>query len=427
MHLRTIPESNTKYALISFDPKGQERHDDPDCSMSELILELVASGEFSNVFWFSHGWMGDVPEAIRQYDLWIGAFDALRATRNVPDFKPLYVGIHWPSRPWGDENLRGTSFAASQSISLDDLTAGYLDRLGETPGTQAAVRTILDEARKHAAADTLSSRAREALLLLDAELGLTAGPDADGIPFDPDAMFEDAEAASFGGIGDGLMDVLRRMSYWSMKKRARKIGENALHPFLNRLQQATAGPATPIHLMGHSFGCVVISAAIGGPAAAAPLVRPIDSVALVQGAVSLWSYASAAPGNVPGYFHPVIRDNKIRGPLVVTRSRHDKAVNKPYEMASRVSNQVSFVPADYPKFGAIGRFGLQGLPESRCVDAPMLTACESYNFECGKIYNLESSKFICKMDGFSGAHNDIGGPEVANAIWEAAFASIRQR
>ena len=52
----------------------------------------------------------------------------------------------------------------------------------------------------------------------------------------------------------------------------------------------------------------------------------------------------------------------------------------------------------------------------------MRPGSEPYGFACSKVYNLEASKFICKMEGTPGAHNDIGGPEVAHAIWEAALA-----
>jgi hypothetical protein len=47
----------------------------------------------------------------------------------------------------------------------------------------------------------------------------------------------------------------------------------------------------------------------------------------------------------------------------------------------------------------------------------------TYSFEKKRVYNLESSQFIAKKDGVSGAHSDIAGPEVAHAIWAAAFAS----
>jgi hypothetical protein len=46
-----------------------------------------------------------------------------------------------------------------------------------------------------------------------------------------------------------------------------------------------------------------------------------------------------------------------------------------------------------------------------------------YDFAPGTITNLESSRFIVKGDGPSGAHSDIDGPQVAHAIWQAALAS----
>jgi hypothetical protein len=51
----------------------------------------------------------------------------------------------------------------------------------------------------------------------------------------------------------------------------------------------------------------------------------------------------------------------------------------------------------------------------------MLPASGTYSFEAGKVYNLESSGFIKKGGGVSGAHSDIDGPEVAHALWQAAL------
>jgi hypothetical protein len=54
----------------------------------------------------------------------------------------------------------------------------------------------------------------------------------------------------------------------------------------------------------------------------------------------------------------------------------------------------------------------------------MLGVGQAYSFAPGKIYNLDASQFISHKDGVSGAHNDIAGPEVAHAIWAAAFGSV---
>jgi hypothetical protein len=57
------------------------------------------------------------------------------------------------------------------------------------------------------------------------------------------------------------------------------------------------------------------------------------------------------------------------------------------------------------------------------VDRDMLDKDGDYGFASGKIHNLESSTYIAKKEGASGAHSDIAGPQVAHAIWQAALVS----
>jgi pimeloyl-ACP methyl ester carboxylesterase len=209
-----------------------------------------------------------------------------------------------------------------------------------------------------------------------------------------------------------------------MKKRARTIGEGGMHNFLKNLQHATVQNGTRIHLMGHSFGTIVVSGMAGGPGAEGPLPRPVDSLVLVQGAVSLWSYGSQIPfGNAgPGYFNRILKDRKILGPIVTTQSRYDDAVGVFYPLASRLKGSASF--AGLPEFGAIGAYGIQGVIDTMPQELAMLQVDNPYKFEKGNIYNLDGSQFICHKEGASGAHSDIAGPEVAHAIWAAAFASV---
>jgi len=434
MLLRTIPGSATQYGLIVFDANSEER----DGAGTQRVLKTAVSEDVSNVFLFSHGWMGDVPAAMDQYDRWIGRLDTLAADREraaqiFPHFRPLYIGLHWPSLPWGDEELADGSFGAAAGGSHPDvLFNDYLSRMEDTPAVRFALRRIVDGARQNAAAGRLSPELRDAFLQLHNALDLRSegaggAPDADCEPFDPEARFQ-ADEASFGGfdIFGGCLGFLRLCSYWMMKKRARKIGEGGMYSFVKWLQHSTRAR---IHLMGHSFGSIVISSILGGPQGRGTLECPIDSVALVQGALSLWSYASSIPfdGIGPGYFHQVIADGKIAGPLITTQSRFDFATGRMYPAASAVSNAVSFAPGELPRYGAIGTFGLQGLANEVKSDMTMLDDKSEYEFEPGRIYNLEASRFISHGGGSSGAHNDIDRPEVAHAIWQAAFASAENR
>jgi hypothetical protein len=56
---------------------------------------------------------------------------------------------------------------------------------------------------------------------------------------------------------------------------------------------------------------------------------------IIQGAVSLWSYTAKVPyrQNLAGYFHPIISDRKVSGPIITTQSRYDNAVRVAYPVA----------------------------------------------------------------------------------------------
>ena len=125
----------------------------------------------------------------------------------------------------------------------------------------------------------------------------------------------------------------------------------------------------------------------------------------------------------PGYFRGVLTRGVVSGPIIATKSTHDTAVGVLYPAAVGLVREVDFA-VKLPKYGGIGSFGIQGT--SIAGERDMLDKDGDYSFASGKIYNLESSKYIAKGEGASGAHSDIAGPEVAHAIWQAAFVSLRR-
>lgn len=437
MPFETIPGTTEQYALLSFDKNGKERSDDPDGSSGSLSKELVARAardQPSHVFLFSHGWKGDMPAAKDQYNRWIGAMLKLTADRGaVPGtFKPMWVGLHWPSQPFGDEEVGGADFDAGEgAASPDEIVAMYLDRLGLGADAEPLIRTVVNAHQKDAAARNLPEAAAQAYSALAVLAGRTsqgpsAPPDADDAPFDPQVAFDTGNGIAGtdfagGGLLGGILGPLRQLSYWTMKKRGRSIGESGMHDFVASVMNAA--PTARVHLMGHSFGCIVVSSVVGGRDAKQPLPRPVDSLALIQGAVSLWAFGEEVHGESrAGYFNPWIKRTAVRGPIIVSRSIHDKAVGTLYPWASAVSLADGSFDVDednLPLHGAIGAFGIRGLKGA--VARNMLEATGRYGFEAGKVYNLESSMFIKKGDGVSGAHSDIDGPEVAHALWQASL------
>jgi hypothetical protein len=321
---------------------------------------------------------------------------------------------------------------------VEGLVDEYASRIANTEAARQALQTILRAAREDNTLDSLPAEVLNAYQVLNQEADLGsegegAAPGSDWEGFDPEAIYEASkdEPVSFStdssSVWDKVLDPLRVLSYWKMKERARKIGENSGFNLLKTLQE-NAPETVRFHLMGHSFGCVVVSSMLNGPQGKGTLVRPVDSLALVQGAVSLWCYCSkiSYERDRPGYFNTIIAQGKVAGPIVTTYSQFDYAVGRMYPLAGKTAfSSVDFAPGQLPKYGGIGSFGLGG-DDLAAENTNMLTWDGSYHFKPGKIYNLESSKFICdaKLGGPTmGAHCDIAKPEVAHAVWSAAYPS----
>jgi hypothetical protein len=231
-------------------------------------------------------------------------------------------------------------------------------------------------------------------------------------------------AVAFGGPSlGGLLSPLRQLSFWKMKDRARTVGESAGFTLLRSLQEAApAGRAVRFHLVGHSFGCIVVSSMLNGRDGGGTLARPADTLMLIQGALSLWSYCDKVPDgqDTPGYFRGLMTKKKVQGPILTTRSKRDTAVGKLYPIAAGVKQQVTFAPNELPKYGGVGTFGVQG-GGLTLTDGFLQSVTHDYAFQPGNVYNLECTGVIKDGSGPSGAHSDIAKPEVAHALWDAVI------
>ena len=427
------------YYFIAYDQKGVERTEAG--LVSDEVLTAL-KGPVTDVVLFSHGWQNDVPAARQSYRDWIAAMkgqqadlDRMRQAR--PGFRPLLVGLQWPSQPWGDERLTNNiSFALDAGAPADRLVESFAWRLGDAPAVRDALRKVVTEAIAAGEPSKLPQPLTEAYHELARALalksqGVAAAPGADQEAFDPEAIYQEAlgeKAVSFSTSWlsrDTVLDPLRVASFWTMKDRGRQIGEGPVHALLKRLQEGTAGRDVRFHLLGHSFGCIVATAAVAGPPRGEGLSRPIDSLVLLQGALSLWAYCAAIPfaQGQPGYFNPMISGKLVRGPLVTTQSRYDKAVGTWYPRGARAAGQVTYALDEFPKYGGVGSHGVQG-PGLTVTDATMQAPDGAYDFQSGGVYNLEASAYIHKsLYAFSGAHSDIAHPEVAHAVWQAMMGS----
>ena len=431
MSFQKIPQLGIEYALIHFDDRGRERTDDPEGGVfSRALLEKARSEKPSHVFLFSHGWKGDIPSAIDQYNRWIGAMWRLEADRQAlgPDFRPLFIGLHWPSQPWGEETISAQSFGTAGAAIAGVLLEKAVEHFGGGSDVRAPLQVIFQAFEQNPAARILPDDVIAAYSELARAVGFSAGdgtsgaPDEDGAPLDPQAAVRAERLASVGesfgtsgSIRSGILSGLRQVSFWLMKHRARTVGEQGMHTFVNDLQRACDAN---IHLMGHSFGCIVVSSILGGPGGNGVLTRPVNSAVLVQGAMSLWSYAEDIPeSDKPGYFRQILAKRTVSGPILTTQSVNDKAIGIAFPAAVGLIGEVDFA-AKLPKFGGIGAWGIQGTPNVEPKD--MLDERGEYHFEPGRIYNLNGSRFIAD-------HSAIDGPQVAHMLWQAVGAARGQR
>ena len=124
-------------------------------------------------------------------------------------------GFHWPSEPWGDEEIgvgAGASFAApggQAGGSLEDAIAHYVelyaDRIADTPAARAALTTIFSAAaRGTPPGNRLPPDVADAYRTLDRESGMGDGgpgaaPGDDREPFNPGCRVRQLEARSRPG------------------------------------------------------------------------------------------------------------------------------------------------------------------------------------------------------------------------------------
>ncbi len=249
MPFEDVPGTDLQYHLIAFDAAGRERLD-TEGLRSQAVRTLLRTQPVTDVFIFSHGWQGDVPAARRQYNQWIGTMAGCTSdietvrTAGGGTFRPLLIGVHWPSLPFGDEALGtgGSSFAVSASetvgaaasamapeAEIESMVDTYAARIADTPTARDALRVIFSQAIDDVAPDRLPQDVADACEVLDRESGLGSGgegsePGSDREAFNPDAVYaavQDAESISFGesGLG-GLLALPRTLSFWNMKARA---------------------------------------------------------------------------------------------------------------------------------------------------------------------------------------------------------------
>jgi hypothetical protein len=167
---RRIPGTDKVYGLLSFGADGTERADDPQDEGEPFFNHLLGrlrEEQTTDIFLISHGWKGDFPAAVAQYDSWFAALEKEEVDQETMaivfgNFHPCRIALHWPSVPCGDEEIprQGESFQPTTSRASKQWVDLYAHRLGEGRGESfdlggivgpPAVAVVLDDekARSH--------------------------------------------------------------------------------------------------------------------------------------------------------------------------------------------------------------------------------------------------------------------------------------
>jgi hypothetical protein len=407
----------------------------------EELSEILNSGVDELVI-MSHGWKNSKDDAESLYrTLWTNCCAFLATDRSA---RIAVGGVLWPSKAYLDgldSKVIGTAAQAGvlghgRAAAKRDIDDAEFNRILEEferfigPSSDdaiAAARAVAKGFDANEAHDLVTLGGRAVAVDFprdDAELAKDARPIAKSFS---DAIkaknlllsLKDAPQIKVGscvvqaqGIGDiveGLFSgpkaaiarFLNQLTYYEMKKRAGVVGVGLAERALQALS-----PVRPIrlHLVGHSFGARLVTAAADRLALSSTL--EFFSLTLLQGAYSHNGLAKKL-----GAFPHVV--GKPTGPIVITRTHNDIACTLAYAIASRLSRDMTQGVGDsQDEFGAMGANGPQKLDLSVLASED---TTQVFKPERGKVNVILADAFIKKTERVD-AHNNVDNEECGRLL-----------
>jgi predicted alpha/beta hydrolase family esterase len=410
-----------------------------------LEREVNLPGGVTDLFVISHGWNNNSADARELYRRFFENFVAVAQPNDLTGRSFAIAGVIWPSKKFDElVAVSGLPGGAEGSASLSAADAGSrqaleekIERMKET-FAEPMQHQILDEAKALLPDIDEKASARRAFVekirtLLDPTAANREDASDSFFEDDGDELMKnlkvdeedlDEEVAGTGGsaslpLGLGststaeggaaglkeflsgfkaaAMNILNFTTYFEMKARAGTVGKKGVAKLIDNF----APQVQRIHLIGHSFGGRVVTAA-----AANSTTEKIRSMSLLQTAFSHNGFSKTKGG----FFRSVVEQQRVKGPILVTHTKNDKAVGVAYPLASRINGDRAAAFGDEnDEFGGIGRNGAQQMQSGETVTGRLLPSGASYAFQAGKFFNLEASDFIM-------SHGDVTGKEIAYAV-----------
>lgn len=418
------------YTEVAFDDKGAYVARE---QLGELD-QMLADKRPTDVIVMTHGWNNTEGQARALYERLTESIVAVRPrVDGARDRRFAVVGVLWPSIQWAEAESSGAGAGVADDLAV--LEADIALRI-EDPGIRSRLLALAPRLEGSSAAqEEFVEVLREALPaaskgedsagfdalkeapaaeVLDAARGggaLDAAPAAAGgaASIDPAGL---APLGAGGGAGflDSIVGAARNLvnvtTYYTMKERAGVVGRKGIADLLERIHAEAADAR--LHLVGHSFGGRAVTAATVATSA------PISSLSLLQAAYSHFGMAKGWDGaDKNGLFAKA--PATVRGPIIITHTRNDKAVGLAYPIASRLARQIGVGLGDAnDPYGGIGRNGALKTPGG--VSGTLLDVGGTYDFADHDVWSLNADTFVS-------GHGDVTGKQVAYAVLSAVMST----
>jgi hypothetical protein len=383
-----------------------------DAAQAQRLLYDVP--QLTDLLVLSHGWNNGKAEASELYANFFDSVTRVMGTGTVSGLDNRTFGalrIYWPSKKFVDAELSPGGGAASATQANDDALMQLLEHMKLDP-----VRLGGKDIDPVRAANLDAAQALVPLLETDAAarrdfvFRLRAILDASDAHPDDGSMecFERDPEQLFDGLKAAARRLANYTTYYEMKQRAGVVGHTGVAQVLMRARDRK--PELRLHLIGHSFGGRLVTAA----AHTLPPGTPNVTISLLQAAYSHNGLGQNYDGEQhDGAFRALLGERRASGPIVITHTKNDRAVGIAYPLASRISRQKAAALGDQDDpYGGMGRNGAQHTPEVDTGAAELLAVGPAYAFAPGRVYNLSADQFIS-------GHSDVTGPQVAYAVLNA--------
>ena len=389
MPIDDLPASGVTTVLGSGWPEGVELHlvrfdrTGRCLSIQARQAAVDAVPEHTHVFLLSHGWNNSWADVLARYRSWVTNLldiPATAAARRAGRFKPLFIGVFWPSLAFPGDDEAGPEVAGAGPALDPELVDALVEPL--PAADQARARELLGRgavdrgeavelARLVSGGFEGSDWAFEDLSAADAapegvgslwqswsaaqRLAASVDP-TQPRPLDPNQALDLGDGVESAGAGRWATLWLARVaSFRPMKDRSHRVGSTGVGALL---ADVLAAPPTPNHrrshhLVGHSFGCKVMLSAL----CAAPEGSVVDSALLLQPATSARCFSADAGERVPGGYRPALQ--RVSGTILSTWSTHDFPLRKLYQLSAWRDKDLGDVETAglLDKWHALGGYG----------------------------------------------------------------------